>query len=73
LGEQFSSAADERFALHVFIVARAFADENQFCFGISDAEDELRARFVETAACAFAEIGADVVERFAGYAFGGFK
>ena len=73
LGEKFSRAAYKRLALHVFIVAGAFADENQLGFGIANAEYELRAAFVQAAARAFAEVGANVVESFAGHTFGGFK
>jgi hypothetical protein len=73
LGKEFSCATDEWFALDIFIVARAFADEHQFCFGISYAEYELGARFMQAAARAFAEVGANVVKRFADYAFGGFE
>jgi hypothetical protein len=73
LREKFSCAADEGLALDIFIVAWAFADENEFGFGISDAEYEFGARFVQAAARAFAEVGANVVERFVGHAFGCFK
>jgi len=73
LGEEFSRAADERLALDVFIVPRAFAHEDELGFGVSDAKNELSPRFVQMAARAFAEIGANVVERFVGHAFGCFK
>ena len=63
LREKFSGAADERKTLHVFIVAGAFADENQFGFGIAVAEDDFVARPVEFAARAFAEIGSNLEQR----------
>ena len=52
---------------------RTFADENQLGFGIPDAEYEFGARFVQAAARAFAQVGANVFERFAGHAFGRFE
>jgi hypothetical protein len=41
------------------------ADEDQICFLISGAEDDIRARFVQTAALAVADVGADAFERVA--------
>ena len=66
LRQKFSGAADEGEALHVFIVAGAFADKNQFGFGIAVAEDDFVACFVKFAARAFAEIGANLEKRVAG-------
>ena len=63
LREKFSGAADERETLHVFIVAGAFADENQFGFWIAVAENNFVARFVEFAARALAEIGSNLQQR----------
>ena len=63
LREQFSRAADEGLALTIFIVAGAFADENQIGFRVADAEDDVAAPFVEFAARAIADVGADAVER----------
>ena len=61
LREKFSGAAYERLALHVFVVAGAFADEHELRFRIAHAEDDIVARLVQFAARALAEIGADVV------------
>ena len=66
LGEKFSGAADEWKTLHVFIVPRAFADKNQFGIGIAVAENDGVSGFVQFAARAFAEIGANLGKRVAG-------
>src|SRR5581483_3944886 len=50
LREQLASAADEWFALKIFVVAGALADEDEFGFRIADAENELGASFVQLAA-----------------------
>ena len=43
LRQQLPGAPDERFALQVFLLARAFADEHEVGVGPPDAEDDLRA------------------------------
>ncbi len=73
LREKFSGAADEWLALHVFVMAGAFTDEDEFGFRIAHAEDDFVARLVQAAARALAEIGANVVERFSDLAFRGFE
>ena len=66
LRQQFSGAADERQALHVFIVAGAFADKNQLGVGIAVAKNDGVSCVVEFAARAFAEIGANLEQRVVG-------
>jgi hypothetical protein len=63
LGEQFSGAAYERKALHIFVVAGTLADENQFRFGVAVAKDDIVARGMKFASPAFAEIFANLEER----------
>src|ERR1700722_6907768 len=60
LRQKLSGAADEREALHVFIVTWAFADKDELGFGIAVAEDDFVSSFVELAASAFAEIGSNL-------------
>ena len=58
--EQLSGAADERFALLVFVGARRFADEHQLGMRIAHAEDNLLAPLLgQAAAGAVADIFAD--------------
>ena len=73
LREQFSGAADERQALDIFIVARAFADENEFRRGAARAEYDVGALLAELAAFAVADVGANAFESVAGDALGGFE
>src|SRR6202007_1015215 len=63
LREKFSRSPDERLTLHIFVVPGPFAYEDQLRFGISDAKYNLGARFVQTAARAFTEIGATRFKR----------
>jgi hypothetical protein len=49
LREKFSGAADEWFALNVFVAARAFSYEDELRFWIADAEDDLCPSLVEFA------------------------
>src|ERR1019366_2231506 len=66
LREKFSGAADERFALSVFVAARAFADKDELGFRIAYAEDDVRAGLVQLAAGAIrADVGANAVESVA--------
>ena len=63
LREQLPGAPDERLALRVFVATRAFADENQVRLGISHAEDDFRAAFMQFAASAiWADIRANAFE-----------
>lgn len=73
LREKFSGAADEGKALHVFVVAGTFANENKLGFGIAVGENDVGPRFVKLAACAIAEIFANLEERIAFDFAGGFK
>jgi len=66
LRKKFSSAADERKALKVFIGAGTFTNEDKLSMGIAVAEDEFVATFVELAAGTFAEVFADFQEGVAG-------
>ena len=72
LREQFSGAADERFALNIFVVPRAFTDEHELGLRIPDAEDDVRARFVQLAARAIADVVANA-SSVSLDAFGGVK
>ena len=73
LRKKLARAADERKALNVFVVAGAFADEDQLGFGIAIAEDDFIALLVEFAARAFTQIGADFFESVVFDAVGGFE
>ena len=73
LGEEFAGAADEGEALDVFVVAGAFADEDEVGFRVAVAEDDFVAGFVEFAAGAFAEVGADDFEGVTLDAIGSFE
>ena len=57
LREQFAGAADEWLALNIFIVARAFADEDEIGFRIAHTEHELGAALVQLAARAIVADG----------------
>jgi len=65
LREKFSSAADERQALRIFVCPRAFTDEHELGFGVAVAKNDLGARAVQLATGAFAEIVTDLKKRFA--------
>ena len=74
LREQLAGAADEGLALFVFVAAWAFTHEHKLRLWIADAEDDVRASFVEFAASAIgADIGADVIERIVFDAIGRFE
>lgn len=63
LREEFASAAHEWFALNVFVATGALSDEDELRFRIADAEDDLRASFVQFAAhTIWADVGADALE-----------
>src|SRR5258708_35758712 len=62
--EQLAGAADERFALRVFVRPWAFTHEHQFSAGIANPENNLLAPLlVQFAAGAVAEIFANQFER----------
>ena len=62
--EQLAGAADERFALRIFVGARTFAHEHQLRPRIAHSKDDLFAPlFVQFATRAVAEVFADQLER----------
>jgi hypothetical protein len=73
LRQKFSSAANEGKALHVFIVAGAFADENELGFGIAVAEDDFIPRGMKFAACAFTKVGTNLEQIIVGNFVKGFE
>src|SRR6266404_64693 len=66
LGKQLSSAADERFALRVFISARSFPDKHQTRLEVSKSIDDLRSSFAQTAAGAVTDITPHILHPFDG-------
>src|SRR5205823_2767891 len=66
LGQQLAGAADERFALAIFLLSRAFADEHELRLGLADAEHDLRASRAELAAATIADLVADRAQRVLG-------
>ena len=62
LVEELPRLADERIALLVLVEARRLADEHQLRVRVADAEDDLRAPFVETAARAPCDLSREGLE-----------
>jgi len=62
LREQLTSAADERFALQIFIGAGGFTDEHQPRFVISMGVHNLRTTRTQTATCALADVAPDIFQ-----------
>jgi hypothetical protein len=59
LREKFSGAAHKRESLGIFVGARTFPHENELGFGVSVAEHDSVAMFMELAARALAEVFAN--------------
>ena len=55
-------ASDERFALAVFVGSRPFADKHDVGIHVTDAENQLVAPFMQAAARAVADVGANLGE-----------
>jgi hypothetical protein len=70
--EQLTRAADEGFALRIFVGARSFAHEHQFGMRVANSENDICPGLVELAADAIAEILSNQSKRGAGVGDTGF-